>query len=128
MRKWIIAFVVVVIAGAGGYYGWTDLHENIGEQVRAGLDQWIKTLPPEYAVTYKTVDYNVATDTATLGGLTAKGTGNQPFDVVIDQVEVSKPAKDFSAAWAQAVAAPAALAPDKALPVAGSIAVKGVTF
>ncbi|HKX11048.1 MAG TPA: hypothetical protein VJN67_22815, partial [Stellaceae bacterium] len=128
MRKWIIALVVVVIAGAGGYYGWTRLHENAGEQVRAGLDQWIKTLPPDYAVTYKTVDYNVATDTATLGSLTAKGTGAQPFDLTIDQVEVSKPAKDFSTAWAQAAANPAALAPDKALPVAGSIVVKGVTF
>ena len=127
MRKWIIALVVVVIAGAGGYYGWTRLHENVGEQVRVGLDQWIKTLPPEYAVTYKTVDYNIATDTATLGSLTARGTGAQPFDLAIDQVEVSKPAKDFSAAWAQAAANPSALAPDKALPVAGSIVVKGVT-
>ncbi len=128
MRKWIIALVVVVVAGAGGYYGWTRLHQSIGEQVRAGLDQWIKTLPPDYAVAYKTVDYNVATDTATLGGLTAKGTGAQPFDLAIDQVEVTKPSKEFSAAWAQAAANPAALAPDKALPVAGSILVKGVTL
>lgn len=127
MRKWIIALVVVVIAGTGGYYGWTRLHDNIGEQVRAGLDQWIKTLPPAYAVSYKTVDYNVATDTATLGGLTAKGTGGQPFDLAIDQVEVGKPAKDFADAWAQAAANPSALAPDKALPVAGSIVLKGVT-
>jgi len=124
MRKWIIA-LVVVLAGAGGYYGWTRLHENIGEQFRAGLDQWIKTLPPEYAMTYKTAEYNVATNTATLGGVTFKSTSAQPFDVTLDQVEVSKPSTEFAAAWAQAMANPAALAPDKALPVAGSITIKG---
>ncbi len=128
MRKWIIALVVVVAVGAGGYYGWTRLHGYSGEQFRAGLDQWIKTLPPEYSMAYKTAEYNVATDTATLGSLTVKGTGKQPFDLAIDQVEVSKPSKDFSATWAQAAANPAALAPDKALPVAGGIVVKGVTF
>ena len=128
MRKWIVALVVVVIAGAGGYVGWTRLHDNIGEQVRAGLDQWIKTLPSDYAMAYKTVDYNVATDTATLGGLTVKGTGTPAFDLAIDQVEVSKPSQDFSTAWAQAAANPAQIAPDKALPVAGSITAKGVTL
>ena len=127
MRKWIIALVVVVAVGVGGYYGWTRLHENVSEQVRAGLDQWIKSLPPDYAVAYKTVDYNVATDTATLGGLTFKGTGAQVFDVTVDQVVVSKPSKEFGAAWAQAAANPPALAPDKALPVAGGIALKGLT-
>ena len=127
MRKWIIALVAVVAVGVGGYYGWTRLHENISDQVRAGLDQWIKSLPPEYAVAYKTVDYNVATDTVTLDGLTAKGTGAQAFDVTIDEVVVSKPSKEFSAAWAQAAANPAALAPDKALPVAAGITVKGLT-
>ena len=128
MRKWIIALVVIVIAGAGGYYGWTRLHENVNEQVRAGLDEWIKTLPPEYAVAYKTVDYNVASDTATLGELTIKGTGAQPFDLAIEQIEVGKPSKDFSAAWAQAAANPAALAPDQGLPVAGRISIKGATL
>jgi hypothetical protein len=128
MRKWIVALVVVVAVGAGGYYAWTRLHENISEQVRAGLDQWIKTLPPEYAVTYKTVDYNVASDTATLGGLTVKRTGDQPLDLAIDQVDVAKPSKDFSAAWAQAAANPATLAPDKAVPVAGTIQLKGATL
>ncbi len=127
MRKWIIALVVVVAVGAGGYYAWTRLHENISEQVRAGLDQWIKTLPPEYAVAYKTVDYNLATDTATLGGLTVKRAGDQPLDLAIDQVEVAKLSKDFSTAWAQAAANSAALAPDQAVPVAGTIQLKGAT-
>jgi len=128
MRKWIIALVVGVAVGAGGYYGWTRLHDYSGEQFRVGLDQWIKTLPPEYSLTYKTAEYNVATDKATLGGVTIKGTGAQAFDIALDQVEVGKPSADFAAGWAQAMANPAALAPDKALPVAGSIAIKGATF
>ncbi|HKF71540.1 MAG TPA: hypothetical protein VKB68_07315 [Stellaceae bacterium] len=128
MRKWIIALVVVVVAGAGGYYGWTRLHDYSGEQFRIGLDQWIKTLPPDYAMAYKTAEYDVATDTATLGSITVKGTGTTPFDLTVDQVEVSKPSKDFGEAWAQAAANPAQIAPDKALPVAGGITVKGVTL
>jgi hypothetical protein len=129
MRKpvlWIV--VLVVAAGAGGYYGWTRLHDYSGEQFRAGLDQWIGTLPPTYSMTYKTAEYNIATDTATLGGVALKGTGAQAFDVAIDEIEVSKPSADFAAAWSQAAANPAALAPEKALPVAGSIAVKGTTI
>src|ERR1051326_7318417 len=130
MRKpvlWIVLLVVAVAAGAGGYYGWTRLHEDSGEQFRIGLDQWIKTLPPGYAMTYKTAEYNVATDTATVGGVGLKGTGAQPFEAAIDQIEVSKPSTDFVAGWTQAAATPAALAQDKALPVAGSITIKGAT-
>src|SRR6266567_1627902 len=131
MRKpvlWIVVLVVVIVAGAGGYYGWARLGAYSGEQFRAGLDQWIKTLPPGYAMTYKTAEYNVATDTATVGGVGLKGTGAQVFEATIDQIEVSKPSADFVAGWAQATANPAALAQDKALPVAGSITVKGATL
>ena len=48
MRKpvlWIVVLVVVIVAGAGGYYGWARLGAYSGEQFRTGLDQWIKTLP-----------------------------------------------------------------------------------
>jgi hypothetical protein len=131
MRKpvlWIVALVVVIAAGGGGYYGWTRLGDYSGQQFRTGLDQWIKTLPPGYSMTYKTAEYNVATDKATLGGVALKGTGTQVFDATIDNVEVTKPSADFANAWAQAAANPAALAPDKALPVAGSITVKGATI
>ena len=131
MRKpvlWIVVLVVVVAGAAGGYYGWTRLHDYAGEQFRTGLDQWIKTLPAGYSMTYKTAEYDVAADKATLGGVAFKGTGAQALDVTLDQVEVSKPSIDFSAAWAQASANPAALAPDKALPVAGTISVKGVSL
>src|SRR5260370_38057683 len=130
MRKpvlWIVVLVAVIVAGAGGYYGWARLGAYSGEQFRAGLDQWIKTLPPGYAMTYKTAEYNVATDTATVAGVDFKGTGVQTFDVSVDQLEVSKPSKDFAVDWAQAAANPAALAPEKALPVAGGITLKGAT-
>jgi len=129
MRKsvlWVVALVIVAIAG--GYYGWTRLHDYSGEQFRAGLDQWIQTLPPGYSMTYKTAQYNVATDKATLGGVALKGTAAQAFDAAIDEIEVSKPSADFATAWAQAAANPAALLPEKALPVAGSIAIKGASI
>ncbi len=131
MRKpvlWIVVLVVAAAAGGGGYYGWTRLHDYAGEQFRAGLDQWIKTLPPGYSLTYKTADYDVAADKATIGGIAVKGTGTPPLDLAIDQVEVGKPSIDFGAAWAQAAANPAAVAQDKTLPVAGTIALKGVSM
>ena len=86
---WIV--VLVVAAGAGGYYGWTRLHDYSGEQFRAGLDQWIGTLPPAYSMTYKTAEYNVATDTATLGGVAIKGTGTQAFDDIQPQANGQQP-------------------------------------
>ena len=130
MRKpvlWVVALVVGAGA-AGGYYGWTRLHDYSGGQFRAGLDQWIQTLPPGYSLTYKTAEYNVATNKARLGGVAFKGTGAQTFDAAIDEIEVGNPSADFANAWAQAAANPAALAPDKALPVAGSIALKGASI
>jgi hypothetical protein len=130
MRKpvlWVVALVVGVGA-VGGYYGWTRLHDYSGEQFRAGLDQWIQTLPPGYSMTYKTAEYNVATNKAMLGGVAFKGTGAQAFDATLDEIEVGNPSADFANAWAQAAANPAALAPDQALPVAGSIAVKGASI
>jgi hypothetical protein len=131
MRKpllWVAALVVVVAGAGGGYYGWTRLAAYSGEQFRAGLDQWIQTLPPGYAITYKTADYSVPTNVAKLGGVTIKATGAQVFDAAIDEVEVSKPSADFLAAWTQAAANPAEVAPEKAVPVAGAVTVKGVTF
>src|SRR5260370_19042263 len=131
MRKpvlWIVVLVAVIVAGAGGYYGWARLGAYSGEQFRAGLDQWIQTLPPGYSMTYKTAEYNVATNKATLGGVTFKGNGAQTFDAAIDEIEVGNPSADFANAWAQAAANPAALAPDRALPVAGSIALKGASI
>jgi hypothetical protein len=130
MRKpvlWVVALVVGAGA-AGGYYGWTRLHDYSGEQFRAGLDQWIQTLPPGYSMTYKTAEYNVATNKATLGGVAFKGNGGQTFDAAIDEIEVGNPSADFANAWAQAAANPAALAPDRALPVAGTIALKGASI
>jgi hypothetical protein len=127
MRKWLVLAVVAAIIAGGGYYAWHRFGPT-EENFRAGLDQWIAQLPPGYAMTYKTAAYSVASNQATLGGVTVKGTGAQVFDVAIDEVEVSKPSADFAAGWAQAAANPTALAQDKALPVAGSITVKGVTL
>jgi hypothetical protein len=125
MRKWVLFLVAAIVVAGGGYYGWTVYSSG---QIRAGLDQWIRTLPPGYAVTYKTVEYSVVSNLAKLGGITIAGTGAQTFDLSIDEVEVANPSPDFLAAWTQAAANPAALAPEKALPVAGTITVKGVTL
>jgi hypothetical protein len=129
MRKpvlWVVALVVGAGA-AGGYYAWHQFGPT-DRNIRAGLDQWIQTLPPGFSMTYKTAEYNVATNTARLGGVAFKGTGAQTFDATIDEIEVGNPSADFANAWAQAAANPAALAPDKALPVAGSIALKGASI
>src|ERR1700676_570560 len=96
MRKWVLFLAAAIVVAGGGYYGWTVYSSG---QIRAGLDQWIRTLPPGYAVTYKTVEYSVVSNLAKLGGITIAGTGAQTFDLSIDEVEVANPSPDFLAAW-----------------------------
>jgi hypothetical protein len=51
-----------------------------------------------------------------------------PFDITVDTVETENPNLDFAAAWGRAVTNLAAFGPDTPLPVADSIAIKGLTI
>jgi hypothetical protein len=131
MRTWIVIAVLVVLAaaGGGGYYA-LDVYPQ--QQFRTGLDQALATLPPNTTATYKTAHYSVMSRRAVVTGLKVhgeiQGDSPQPFDVTVDTIETENPNLGFPDAWSNAVANPASLAPETALPFADGIALKGVTF
>jgi hypothetical protein len=127
MRKIVLLIVAVVVIGGGGYY-WMSIGKNkVTGDVKAGIDQALQKLPPGWAVTYKSLDLGVVAQQAVMKGVEVHGTGATKLDATIDEVDVTGPAFDFGKAWSDAAANPAAVAPDKALPVADAIAFKGVT-
>jgi hypothetical protein len=129
--------VLVVLIGAAAYglltFGPPEVRTAVNKlvqlvvpqaDIRKTLDEAIGQLPPGYTATYKTAEYDVVSDTLTMSGVavhTADG-----VDVSAEQIEVIKPSKDFAAGWSQARANPAQVPQDKALPIAGVIAVKGI--
>lgn len=138
MRKIGMAVAaVVVLIGLAGYglvsYGPPEVRTAINKivqivvpqaDVRKTLDEAISKLPPGYTASYKTVEYDVVSDTLTLTGATVHTADG--IDASAEQVQVVKPAKDFLVAWSQAQANPAQVPQDKALPVAAVVAVKGL--
>ena len=124
---WITA-AALVVAGSS-YYGLVIWPQ---QRFQAGLDQWVEKLPPGYAAHYENAHYSIWSGHATLSGFALHGVlpgaAPQDFDIAIDDIELSKPALDFSASWSQAEANPAALTPDTALAIGDSIALRGVTL
>ena len=130
MRAWMVIAVVAVlgVAAAGSYYG-LEIYPQ--QQFRENLDRTLATLPPGTTAAYKTVHYSVLSHRAVITGWTMHGAipADQPvpFDITADSVEAENPNMDLAVSWGRAVANPAAFGPDTALPVAGSIAIKGLT-
>jgi hypothetical protein len=116
------AIVAVVVAG-GLYYG---LAVYPKQRFQAALDQSLRQLPADYVASYKTADYSLSDNRATLTGVSIKHEGAQSFDVSIDEIALEKPALDLMASWSKAAANPTALAPDQALPVVAAIDVRGL--
>ena len=137
MRKIGLAVaVIVVLVGVVGYglvtYGPPEVRTTINKvvqlvvpqaDIRKTLDEAISQLPTGYTASYKTAEYDVVSDTLTLGGVAVHTPDG--IDASAEQIEVVKPSKDFAAGWSQARANPAQVPQDKALPIAGAIAVKG---
>src|SRR5271157_3943110 len=124
----VIAVVGVLALAAGGAYYGLEVHPQ--QQFRADLDQTLATLPAGTTATYKDAHYSVLSKQAVVTGLTLHGQiagpSPQPIEVTIDSIETTNPNLDFARAWADATAHTATLAPDTALAVADTIAVKGV--
>jgi hypothetical protein len=116
---------LVVVVGGGLYY-FLGIFTQSG--TRDAIDQAIKQLPPGYTVTYKTADYSALSSRATLSGVVVHKAAPDPFDLAIDQIDVAKPAFDAGEVWSKALANPTAIPPDKALALANSVALKGVSF
>ncbi|HVM81936.1 MAG TPA: hypothetical protein VMU06_23140 [Stellaceae bacterium] len=138
MRKIGLAVaVIVVLIGAVGYglalYGPPQIRTAINKVVqiavpqadpRPALDDAIRQLPPGYVASYKTAEYDVTSDTLTVGGVSLRTTDG--IEVSVEEMAVVHPSKDLNTAWVQAKANPAQIPQDKALPVAGAIGAKGV--
>ena len=129
MRLPIIAATagIAVLVAGGVYYG---LEMYPQRQLRASIDQMLTRLPPGTTVTYKDARYSVATRTAVISGIVVRGnmagqTPN-PLDITIETIETANPNLAFAEIWDQAVANPAAMSMDTDLPVADSIAIKGL--
>ncbi len=95
------------------------------------LDLAIARLPPGTTVAYKGAHYSIISHAAEVTGITvhAELPASPPrsFDIAIDRLSTDDPNLGFSAAWDAARANPAGIAPDAAVPVAGTITLKGLT-
>jgi hypothetical protein len=124
MRKIVLFAALAGGIGLGAYYGLSSLSDR---GVKRALDQALQKLPPGWTVTYDSANYGMFSNRAVLKGVAIHGTGNVKLDAQIDELDVAGLALDLGSTWAAAAADPAARTPDKALPVADAIAVKGVT-
>ena len=128
MRISIVIAVLAILVAGGSYYG---LEVYPQQTFRRGLDQSIATLPPGTTASYKDAHYTVMSHKAIVTGLTIhttiQGETTQPLDVTVETIEMTSPNLDFSAAWAKAMANPAAYTPETALPVADQLTVKGLS-
>jgi hypothetical protein len=125
MRWTWIAVAVAVILGAAAYYG---LFVVPSQQLRAGLDQTIATLPPGYTVKYGGARFSLFTHTAVITDLSVQGPPPTSFNETIAKLTVEHPALDFMDEWSRAQANPSALKPDQALPAADRVTVEGAKF
>ncbi|MGB8842966.1 MAG: hypothetical protein WCC64_18070 [Aliidongia sp.] len=123
MRKITLLVALAGVIGLGAYFGLSSL-SNKG--VKQMLDQALQKLPPGWTVTYSSADYGVWSNRAVLKGIEIHGTGTVTVDATIDELDVGGLSLDLGSAWSRATADPATRTPDKALPVADSIAIKGV--
>jgi hypothetical protein len=126
MRKLAFLIVAILVVG-GGAYAYFSISSGVNKDAKEAIDQALQKLPPGWTATYKSFDVNLATRQAVLKGIEIHGISSVKLDAVIDEIDVAKPDLDFAKSWSEASANPAALAPDKAVPIADDITVKGVT-
>jgi hypothetical protein len=131
MKKSVIAGAagLLVLAAAGGYYG-IEIYPQ--QRFRAGLDQTLAALPYHATATYKDAHYSLLSRQAVVTGLTIHadipGSTPQKIDMTFDTVETSDPNLDLARSWNNSQADKAAVTPDTVIPVAGSIAIKGISI
>src|SRR5271170_7673168 len=121
MRRIWIAVAAVVILGGAAYYG---LFVVPSQQLRAGLDQTIATMPPGWTVKYGGANYSLLSHTATITDLSIQGPASYPLNQTISKITVERPTLDFVDQWNKAQANPSALKPDQAIPVADRVTVE----
>lgn len=123
MRRIVIGVAAAAILGGGAYYG---LFVVPSQQLRAGLDQAIASLPPGWTVKYGGANFSLLSHTAVITDLSIQGPSSFPVNQTIAKLTIEQPALDLVDQWNKAQANPSALKPDQALPVADRIAIEGV--
>jgi hypothetical protein len=125
MRKIaIVGLLVVLIAGAGGYYA---AYIEPTRELKDGLDQAIEQLPKGYSASYRDAQYSFFDHTATISGLTMHIAEPTSGDYAWETVLVTVPNLDFLKEWTRARSNPAAYTQDQPLPIADHIEVRGFT-
>jgi hypothetical protein len=130
MRRIALLIALVAVIGVGAYFAVSrfTVSTTSSASMKEALDQALQKLPPDWKVTYKSVDYTPVMNQAALKGVEIHSTGAVKLDATVDEVDLNGLALDLGPGWSQAAANPAGLAPDKALPVADSIAIKGLAL
>jgi hypothetical protein len=125
MRKYAIAGALALVVGGVSYYA---LFVEPSRQMRAGLDEAIRTLPPGITAHYDGAHYSLLTHNASINGLSIKAGGAYAGDYAVAKLSISHPNLNLESDWKHAALNPAALAQDQALAVADRVAVEGVSI
>jgi hypothetical protein len=126
VRKWLIGgFVVVVLLASGAYYG---LMVYPSRMFRAALDQTLGNLPAGQSGSYASARYSLLTQKAILTGVAFHRPDPDGFDATASEIDVTRPATDFAAAWARAAADPGAIAQDLALALGDEVAARELSY
>jgi len=124
LRHAILAIGALIVLGVAGYFGVNAL---IVRQVVAGINQSIAKLPAGVAVKYAAISYSLIDDKVRVTGLsvvTSARYGN--FALAVDRLDILHGATGFADDWARLSADPAAVTPDKVMPIADEIDFSGV--
>jgi len=123
MRKIIVGIVAVVLVAGCGY---VLLNRETGHSFKTALDQALGKLPTGYTAEYKSASYDPVLGKGSITGIAIHHEAAPMLDVTIEEVDVAQPSLGLPDEWNKALADPAKLTPETALPVAGKITVKGI--
>src|ERR1700722_1802643 len=96
MRRIVIGIAAAAMLGAAAYYG---LFVLPSQQLRAGLDQAIASLPPGYTVKYGGARYSLLSHTAVITDLSIQGPASFPINQTTAKLTIERPALDLVDQW-----------------------------
>ena len=127
MRKLVLLVILVAVVG-GGAWAYMTFSVKANNGVKEALDRSLKTLPPGWTASYKSIDVGLAAQEAVVKGFELHGPAGTIKDATIDEIDITSPALDLDKSWATAAANAAILKPEQPLPVVDGVAIKGLTI
>jgi hypothetical protein len=90
MRKIGLAIAVVVVLGGAAFFAtYYFLSGGPQNDLKRQLDQALQKLPPGLTGAYKSLDVSVVSRGATLKGFELHGTGDDKFDLTVDELDLN---------------------------------------